>query len=114
MDFTIDPNQMIAAADLADEVERVGGVPCQDRPDRWFPLRGKDVQVGHASDAGNAKKLCITVCPLVLHCRAYALEHQEMEGIWGGLSYMDRKLIWRSKGIVQTASRKGKPNRATR
>lgn len=39
----------------------------------------------------NGKKFC-TDCPVIAQCRTYALVH-DLEGIWGGTSYRDRKNV---------------------
>jgi WhiB family redox-sensing transcriptional regulator len=39
-----------------------------------------------------AKKVCAD-CPVVAHCRDYALESREPYGVWGGLSEHDREAI---------------------
>jgi hypothetical protein len=113
-DWEIDDDQMIAAADLADAVFENGQVPCQNDPDAWFPEKSSDNLPGyHGLTVNNgAREMCLNQCPLVLHCRAYALKHHEQHGIWGGLTYLERKNVW-SK-IAQTEgrkSRKGIPNR---
>jgi WhiB family redox-sensing transcriptional regulator len=41
-----------------------------------------------------AKKAC-GKCEVIQACAAYALKHKEEFGIWGGMSYTDRKEIWR-------------------
>lgn len=36
-------------------------------------------------------------CPLLNECRAYALEHEELWGVWGALSRNDRERIMRGE-----------------
>lgn len=110
----IDDDQMVAAADLADAVFEVGQVPCQQDPDAWFPEKSGDTLPGyHGLNINNgAREMCINYCPLVLHCRAYALKHHEIHGVWGGLSYHERKIIWSQQAKANgIKSRKGIPNR---
>lgn len=51
-------------------------------PDIFFPSKG-----GSALDA---KAIC-RACPVLEQCQAYALEHREKFGVWGGLSEHDRR-----------------------
>lgn len=115
MNITVDPDQMVAAGHLADLVFEVGGVPCQNDPDFWFPEKSSDRLPGYrglTNIAHLAKETCINECPLVLHCRAYALAHHEIEGVWGGMSYLDRKVVWSKQHREKTnQSRKGIPNK---
>ncbi|PRB01779.1 WhiB family transcriptional regulator [Microbacterium sp. MYb64] len=58
-------------------------------PDMFFPTKGD-----HES-ARNAVATCRT-CPVVGDCLQYALEHRETQGVWGGLTPMQRKRIART------------------
>lgn len=92
-----DDNQLIAAAALGRLAYQKGPVPCEHDPDTWFPEKSEETYPGYAnlhSTAPRAKELCNTQCPIVLQCRAYALKHHEMHGVWGGMSYLDRKMVW--------------------
>lgn len=112
-DWEIDDDQMIAAADLADAVFENGQVPCQNDPDAWFPEKsGESLPGYHGLHVNNgAREMCINQCPLVLHCRAYAIKHHEIFGIWGGTTLLDRKNIWSKQAKNASKSRKGIPNR---
>lgn len=93
----IDDDQLVAARRLAADAYRNGPVPCEHDPDTWFPEKSAENLPGYGnlhSTAPLAKELCITQCPIVLHCRAYALKHHELHGVWGGMSYFDRKVVW--------------------
>ena len=111
----IDDDQLTAAAQLADLAYQYGQVPCEHDPDTWFPEKSNDRLPGYYGlhgSAAMAKELCINECPIVLHCRAYALKHHEIEGIWGGMSYLDRKVVWSKEFQEQgPKSRKGIPNK---
>ncbi len=111
MDFLVDDDPMVAVVQLADAVSEVGGVPCEVNPDRWTDEADYDRPAGHPSSVGGAKQICLVACPLLMHCRTYALKHREMDGIWGGLSSRERKVMWRSLGVQPPGSRKGIPNR---
>lgn len=86
----VDPDALVSAANLARAAyEAPSIVPCTNDPDLWFPEKGVNINM--------ARTLCLTNCPIVLECRAHALEHHETTGIWGGLSYMERRAIWRKR-----------------
>lgn len=65
-----------------------GREPCRQDPDLWFP------PVGGTGSAGSklAKMLCRS-CPIVAECLAYALDHPEVLGIWGGASNRERDVL---------------------
>lgn len=110
----IDDDQLVSARKLADAAYEYGPVPCEHDPDFWFPEKSNDRLPGYVGLHGNAhiaKELCVKDCPIVLMCRAHALKHHETEGVWGGLSYRDRKLIWSKQAQEANKSRKGIPNR---
>lgn len=112
----IDDEQMRAALDLAQAVLEVAGgqVPCQQDPDAWFPEKSFDGLPGYQGlhRENGAKELCLSSCEVILHCRAYALKHHEMSGVWGGMNYLDRKTYWSKQANAETIkSRKGIPNR---
>jgi hypothetical protein len=105
---------MRAALDLAEAAMEIAGgqTPCMQHPDAWFPDKttdNLDNYLGVHRDSG-ARELCKTSCEILLQCRAYALKHHETIGIWGGLSYMERKVIWSEQHRAKT-SRKGIPNK---
>jgi len=53
-------------------------------PEVFYPAR---------SDTGNAlaaKAICAT-CPVVDECLQWALDHDEIYGVWGGLSEHERR-----------------------
>lgn len=52
----------------------------QTDPELFFPELGASTR--------DAKAICAQ-CPVLAHCRAYALEHRE-RGVWGGTSDQDR------------------------
>jgi WhiB family transcriptional regulator, redox-sensing transcriptional regulator len=58
---------------------------CLDHdPDLWYPLE--------ANAGAEAVRICST-CPVRLDCLAWALEHNEREGIWGGMSARRRQRL---------------------
>lgn len=84
---------MIAAGSFADFDVALSDVPwpaawaakgrCRSAPPTmFFPGRGED--------ASRAKALCAH-CPVLDECRAYALAHPDLRGVWAGLSGRDRR-----------------------
>ena len=51
-------------------------------PDIFFPRRGKDVH--------EPKTICAG-CPVLEECREWATFYGERQGIWGGLSWNERR-----------------------
>lgn len=89
-EFTIDPDPFVSAANLARAAyEAPSIVPCTNDPDAWLPNPGESINM--------QRQLCLTECPIVLHCRAHALTHHEITGIWGGLTYFERRAIWKKQ-----------------
>lgn len=111
----IDDDQLISARNLSDAAAHYGPVPCENDPDLWFPEKSNDRLPGYGglhNTAHIAKEQCVNNCPIVLMCRAHGLKHHEMEGIWGGMSYADRKVVWSERYQIDgPVSRKGIPNR---
>ncbi len=61
----------------------------QTDPEAFFPEKGGSTR--------EAKKIC-AACPVRAECLAYALEHDERFGIWGGLSERERRRLKRMAG----------------
>jgi len=60
------------------------GLCAQTDPEAFFPERG--------ATARPSKRICAG-CPVSAECLAYALEHDERYGIWGGTSPSERRAI---------------------
>ncbi len=72
--------------ELTEGIREVGGVPCESVPDAFFVDFGDP----NSHQKGKlARKLCAE-CPLTLLCLEYALEANEHEGTWGGLTGTQR------------------------
>jgi len=73
---------------LLSSIHEAGGVPCEAYPDLWFPE-----DIPHPITRRNAtmiaKDFC-NVCPIKQQCFEYALESNQMYGIWGGTSPDER------------------------
>jgi WhiB family redox-sensing transcriptional regulator len=57
-------------------------------PDAWHPDRGGSV--------ADAKRVCRR-CPVIADCLKYALDTDQWQGIWGGLSPRQRRALVRQK-----------------
>jgi WhiB family redox-sensing transcriptional regulator len=58
----------------------------QTDPEAFFPDKGGSTRP--------AKRICVG-CDVRTHCLAYALDHDERFGIWGGLSERERRRLKR-------------------
>ncbi len=63
---------------------RESAVCAQTDPEMWFPDKGGSIRL--------AKRICAS-CPVTAPCLAYALDHGERFGVWGGLSERERRLL---------------------
>lgn len=94
----------LALNDAIDEIAG-GQTPCRSAPDVWFPRKtgaGYDQAVDNElRDAAQARELCLTSCEVLMQCRAYALKHEEMDGVWGGMNYRERRDFIRAKRTAQ-------------
>lgn len=118
MKLELTGNQTIDNIALTDLIidEHGGYVPCQNAPELYFPEKsGSDLRQGQYDDltqAQLAKKNCLQECPVMWECRAYALMHKEIDGIWGGMTGGERRQWWidNKKNTVRSQSRKGTKN----
>ena len=60
-------------------------------PDTFFPSDGMGVLV--------AQRICAE-CPVAESCLEYALEHRIEQGVWGGKSERQRRLILRKRRAI--------------
>lgn len=65
-------------------------------PEVWFPQK--------SGSSAPAKRICrgfkgSPACPVINECLAYALEHDERFGVWGGMSERDRNAIKAGKKV---------------
>lgn len=66
---------------------------CRGLPaDWWFP---GPRETGNGGTPG--RKICWESCQVRLECLWWALDHSERHGVWGGLSYRDRRLVARNE-----------------
>lgn len=74
-------------------------------PERFFPDKG--------GSTAAAKWICRRVCPVREACLAYALEHRIEDGIWGGLSPLEREPLL-PKVVKSRAPKRPRPTAAFR
>jgi WhiB family redox-sensing transcriptional regulator len=98
MKYKLRNDAFVDALKLADiSQEKAGGnTPCTQFPDAWFPDGNRGQSAYDERSAMNmvaeAKRMCLTACPILLECREYALKHAEPDGVWGGMTPNERKI----------------------
>ena len=78
-------------AALTDKLNEVGEVPCRENPDLFYPEDQFD-ENNKRIVTERAKALCQN-CPAIYLCAEYAVKAREAFGIWGGLTYKERKSL---------------------
>lgn len=75
-------------AALADSLEWQDRALClQGNPEAFYPTEQREV--------GAAKRVCRS-CKVITECLDYALAHNEVYGVWGGLSEAERRRLLRN------------------
>jgi WhiB family transcriptional regulator, redox-sensing transcriptional regulator len=69
---------------------RADALCAQTDPEAFFPDKGESPAA--------AKAVC-RACPVTAECLAWALEHDERFGVWGGLSERERRLLRRGRRV---------------
>lgn len=54
------------------------------------------------TSAEPAKKVC-TACPVRAECLTHALDHPELDGVWGGMTIKERRALKRRHGAQVAA-----------
>ena len=68
-----------------------GAALCRgEDPDLFFGPPGIETRTERHHREAEAKALCRR-CPELLACQAYALDHAELYGVWGGMGEMERR-----------------------
>ena len=65
---------------------------CRSYPDPdaiFFPPKRKGIK----TDYTQAKHICFEECPVRKTCFVYAIAHREAQGVWGGLSEVERRQL---------------------
>jgi WhiB family redox-sensing transcriptional regulator len=79
------PQQVKVWRELAEAADEIGSnLPCRQAPELFFAGPGEL----HLTNM--AKRACKT-CPLINECLAYAVEFNEVDGVWGGTTPSERK-----------------------
>lgn len=76
-----------------------------ERPDMWHG--------DTPAETTEAKILCRTICPVADACLKHAMEHDEREGVWGGLSQNERARI-RNGTSALSACERNHPDKESR
>ena len=80
---------------------------CQSAdPDLFFPISGSGPALGQAA---RAKAVC-TACPVRCDCLRYALAAGPLQGVWGGLTEDERRLLRKLRPRGLKRSRKHSPS----
>jgi WhiB family transcriptional regulator, redox-sensing transcriptional regulator len=79
--------------ELTAQIVEEGSVPCQEAPDLFFLDKGDPIG---PDKMRMSKQLCGS-CPVRFLCLEYALEANEYDGIWGGLTRNERQSLKRSR-----------------
>lgn len=73
---------------LLQSIHKEGGVPCERLPDLFFPEDLGTPELRLAATKA-AKALCHS-CPIIDACYEYAIETDQVYGVWGGTSPDER------------------------
>lgn len=99
MTAILEPSRRTAAA--PDEVTKDNWMRfarCQDEPTTF--VIATDDQTGEEPPYPTTdQERCCQLCPVRELCLAYALDHKEKAGVWGGMTEYQRRLLmrWRSR-----------------
>jgi WhiB family transcriptional regulator, redox-sensing transcriptional regulator len=83
---------------------------CQSAdPDLFFPISGTGPALGQAA---RAKAVC-SACPVRCECLRYALDAGPLQGVWGGLTEEERRLLRQreAKARLRASQRPAAPSR---
>ena len=70
--------------------------PCREDPELWFPK---------TAPLKTVKNACLTRCRNTAACLAFALDNHIEHGIYGGLTFVERKRLARENGTTRPAHR---------
>jgi WhiB family transcriptional regulator, redox-sensing transcriptional regulator len=81
-------------------------------PDLFFPISGSGPALGQVA---RAKAVCAS-CPVRTDCLSYALAADPMQGVWGGMSEDERRLLRQreAKARLRAERRPGRAGRSER
>ncbi len=79
-----------------------GAAACRNaEPDLFFPI---SATAASRTTVQRAKQVCAS-CPVSTQCLSYALRHRQEQGIWGGLTDDERRLLSRRQAASERRSR---------
>lgn len=102
------PAYLALSGDFDDQPWAVDALCAQIGGDFWFPDKDGTGEPGQ-NHARQAKKIC-AACPVRNQCLAYAIDHDERYGIWGGLSERERRSIKKTTQPKRCAPDELQPN----
>lgn len=70
-------------------------------PDLFFPISATPAS---RAVVQRAKRVCAS-CPVAAQCLNYALHHRQEQGIWGGLTDEERRLLRRRQATLERRTR---------
>ena len=86
---------MTSYMELMAAIDEVGETPCMSAPNFFFAEDDGDWSSKMLATQ-NARQLC-RMCPIRLQCLDYALTNGEWDGVWGGMSPGERKVLVRGR-----------------
>lgn len=95
---------MTSYNDLVWAKDAAGETPCESAPDLYFPDIEQDVSP--LTTLRLAKAMC-SECPIQVQCLDYAITNDEIHGVWGGTTPLERRQIKRGRrpGSLASGSR---------
>jgi hypothetical protein len=90
-------NDIFGTADNVDWMDNPHRPCAWGHPDEWFHPAA-DLGASER-ERGWAKALC-SGCPVATQCLTYALDNNEMWGVWGGTTANERAAALRKKGTA--------------
>lgn len=88
------PPAEIALADLIGRPSWMAAGACRDHPtDLFYPSRTLATEERRRNGSTAAERRAVAICrtcPVRVECAAYAIETNEVWGVWGGLTELQR------------------------
>jgi WhiB family transcriptional regulator, redox-sensing transcriptional regulator len=81
---------------LQEAIVGAGGVVCEQVPFAFF-YDDEDSRTDEREKVRVAREIC-SECPVRMLCLDYAMEANEQFGVWGGMTYKERKQLKRRSG----------------
>ncbi len=78
-------------------------------PDLFFPISATSAS---GATIQRAKQVCAS-CPVSAQCLSYALRHRQEQGIWGGLTDDERRLLSRRQAASERRAKSAIAHRAS-